>query len=174
VAESLSTPIFAFILIAFLIDLMIFHLTHAGRVITLLSLGISSLRSLVRFRLTDREKIAEQNKLLKERQKMLDEAKKSGDMEAAQKHQADILEASLDRMKHSLKPMAATTIPYIIVFGWIKSAFAESGTVAEIMGYSMGWFGWYIISSMAAGMLLQKAYVRMKRGSSAGVEDDRV
>ena len=90
-------------------------------------------------------------KELKERQtacqKLMKDAK--GDTVKMQKIQADMMACSMEMMKMSFKPMLITFIPFIIIFTFIRGAFAStviSGT----------WFWYYLATGLLSSFLFRK------------------
>ncbi|MBD3389293.1 MAG: DUF106 domain-containing protein [Candidatus Altiarchaeales archaeon] len=138
------------------VDSLIIHLTHAGQAITLISFAIASLRTLVRFKFTDIPKLTENKEKIKAHQERMKDAQKKKDYEAVQRHQREMMSASMEQMKHSMKPMIYSMLPYLVIFGWLKTHFAQTGIVATIFGFSLGWLGWYILCSMITSMAVQR------------------
>lgn len=59
----------------------------------------------------------------------------------------EMLECSMELMKHSMKPMLITFIPLILLLGWVR------GIYMEILP---GWIWWYIVSGIIFSMTLRK------------------
>src|SRR3989338_1531724 len=58
----------------------------------------------------------------------------------------------IEPMKHQLKPLLITFIPFILIFGWLKTTYQSSGD----MLFGFGWFGTYIIFSIIFSIILRK------------------
>jgi len=63
------------------------------------------------------------------------------------KAQEQMMECSMELMKHSFKPLLISFIPLIIFFWWIR------GIYSEILP---GWLWWYISSGIISSMVLRK------------------
>ena len=91
-------------------------------------------------------------KRLKEENKSLsEEMKKNRDnpqrLLELQKQQ---MSKSLEPLKHQMKPMLITFIPFILVFGLLKNAYNG------ILVLGMNWFWAYLIFSIVFSMILRK------------------
>jgi len=133
------------------------ELTGDGMLIGLISVSIASVSSLVRNAVLDKEKLKSHRAKIKEHQSALKEATKAGDTKRAQKIQSDLLAETMENMKHGFKPMMYTFLPYIIIFGWLRKTYGGVEGVATVAGFSLGWFGWYLICSILASTILNKA-----------------
>ncbi|MFH1834689.1 MAG: EMC3/TMCO1 family protein [Methanobacteriota archaeon] len=107
-------------------------ITEAGRNIALISLGIVSLSTTVRYFTIDREKVKEGQKRIKEHQKKLKEAQKAGDSNKMKKHQQDMMAETMESFKHNMKPMVFTLIPLLLIFGWMRGTYGEYGVASEV------------------------------------------
>ena len=87
---------------------------------------------------------------LKEMRKEMKEFKE--DPQKMMELQKKSMKKSMEQMKHSMKPMLITMIPLIIIFGWLRSVYAETG--ALIFGLSWLWI--YILSSVVFSIALRK------------------
>jgi uncharacterized membrane protein (DUF106 family) len=56
-----------------------------------------------------------------------------------------------ENMRHSLKPMLITFLPIILVFGWIRGAYAETTIASQ-------WFWYYFVSAIAFSILFRKLF----------------
>jgi uncharacterized membrane protein (DUF106 family) len=65
--------------------------------------------------------------------------------------QKELLGHSMESMKHSFKPMLITTIPILIVFGFIRNTFA----LTEI---AKSWFWYYFVTSIASSLIFRKLF----------------
>jgi uncharacterized membrane protein (DUF106 family) len=108
---------------------------------------VSLFISIVQYFVMDKDKMKD----LKAKQKTLNEQMKQhkDNPQKMMELQKELLGHSMESMKHSFKPMIITTIPILIVFGFIKSSFA----VTEI---AKSWFWWYFGSSIVASLLFRK------------------
>ncbi len=97
-------------------------------------------------RFTNQDRMKELKKIQKACQIKLKSAK--GDFKKQQEIQKQMMECSMELMKHSFKPMLITFIPLILFFWWIRDIFSP---------VLSGWIWWYIISSVVFSMILRKA-----------------
>jgi uncharacterized membrane protein (DUF106 family) len=105
----------------------VLDLTSAGQMIGLISVGLTLVSTLVRNAVLNKEKLKEQKEKLKHHQAMMKEAQKKKDMKGMQHHQQQMMEVSMEQMRHGMKPMLFTTIPFLIVFGWMSSSYNAIG-----------------------------------------------
>jgi len=95
-------------------------------------------------------------KQLKEDNKKLQEEMKNakGDVKKMADLQKQALQKGfLEPMRHQLKPLIITFIPFILIFGWLRTTYANTGPI--FFGY-FGWFGTYIIFSIIFTTILRK------------------
>jgi len=129
-------------------------ITYDGEIIFLISFGLSAMSMLVRRVVLDQQKVREHKEKIKTHQDLLKEAQKKKDLKAMQKHQEELFAVMGDQMKQNFKPMIYTTIPFLLVFGWLRDSYNGVGAVASLFGFDFGWFGWYFISSMIISLVL--------------------
>jgi uncharacterized membrane protein (DUF106 family) len=60
-----------------------------------------------------------------------------------------MMECSMELMKHSFKPLLITMIPLFILLAWMKGVF-ETTTIAK------AWFWWYIGAGIASSIIFRK------------------
>jgi uncharacterized membrane protein (DUF106 family) len=115
--------------------------------IIVIGILVSLFISIVQYFVMDKDKMRD----LKAKQKTLNEQMKlhKENPQKMMEIQKELLGHSMESMKHSFKPMLITTIPILIVFGFIRSSFA----VTEI---AKSWFWWYFGSSIVASLLFRK------------------
>lgn len=70
-----------------------------------------------------------------------------GNTEEMNKINKEIMDCSMELMKHSFKPMLITFIPLLLLAGWMN------GTFAKILS---SWIWWYILSGLVFSMILRK------------------
>ena len=70
-----------------------------------------------------------------------------GNPQELEKINKQVMECSMEMMKHSFKPMFITFIPLLILIYWLR------GIYTIILP---GWIWWYIISSVIASIALRK------------------
>ncbi len=58
-----------------------------------------------------------------------------------------VMECSMEMLKHSMKPTLITFIPLILLFWWIR------GTFSAILA---GWFWWYLGTAIVSSIILRK------------------
>ncbi len=70
-----------------------------------------------------------------------------GNIQKTEEINKEMLQCSMELMKHSMKPMLITFIPLILLFGWIR------GIYTEVLS---GWIWWYIVSGILSSLVLRK------------------
>jgi len=105
--------------------------------------------TVIRYFMTDREKMRE----IKERQKDLRKEMKAhrGNPEKMMELQKRMMEDMPEQMKQSFKPMLITIIPILILFGWMKSTYAGTAIAST-------WLWWYIGASIIFSIVLSKLF----------------
>jgi len=105
--------------------------------------------TVVRYFMTDREKMKE----IRERQKKLrEEMKKFKDSpEKIMELNKKMFEDMPEQMRMSFKPMIITLIPLIFLFKWLWDIYSTT-QIASV------WIWWYIISSIIFSILLNKVF----------------
>ena len=146
---------------------LFFHLTADERMnymvgIFIVSTLVSLFITLVTARVIDQRKMREVKKKMKELQKRLKKAQKAGNMKEVKKINTEMMSVQREMMGTSFKPMFYTMIPIFLVFSWLRYTVPPSITVVMLpfelpkYGTTLGWFGWYILSSFAVSPLLKK------------------
>lgn len=60
-------------------------------------------------------------------------------------------------MKHTMKPMFITMVPFILVFGWLKAAYGEAIIIPlSFWAGHLQWLGVYLIFSMILTSVFRK------------------
>jgi uncharacterized membrane protein (DUF106 family) len=110
---------------------------------------VSLFISVVQYFVMDKDKMRD----LKVKQKALNEQMKQhkDNPQKMMDLQKELLGHSMESMKHSFKPMLITTIPILIVFGFIRNGFA----LTEI---AKSWFWYYFASSIVASLAFRKLF----------------
>jgi uncharacterized membrane protein (DUF106 family) len=73
-----------------------------------------------------------------------------------------LMEKNLQYFKQSLKPMAITFIPIIIVFGWMRKTYLPTGDLFSwgfsipFFGTGFGWLMTYIVTSIIFSIIIRK------------------
>ncbi|MAG78979.1 hypothetical protein CMI40_01235 [Candidatus Pacearchaeota archaeon] len=70
-----------------------------------------------------------------------------GDTEKIKEVQKELMDCSLELMKHSMKPMLFTFLPLIILFWWIRNIYID---------ILAGWIWWYIGAGIISSIVLRK------------------
>lgn len=108
------------------------NLSEAGVNISLISVGLTLLSTLVRNVVLDKNVMKEQKEKISHHKKQADEAIKRKDMKAAQTHQQQMLEVSMEQMRHGFKPMLFTLIPFLLVFQWMGTTYGSIGNIYNV------------------------------------------
>lgn len=119
--------------------------------IILISLTITLLITLVNFFFLDKEKMREIKAKQKELQVKMKEHQKAGETDKMMALQKELFSSTGEMMKHSLKPMLITMIPIIVLFGFVRSVYAETIIAGT-------WFWYYLVSALAGSMLFRKIF----------------
>ena len=69
--------------------------------------------------------------------------------EEMQRIQKQVMECSMELMKHSFKPMFITLIPLLLLFWWIRGVY--DGVLAH-------WIWWYIGAAIFSSIILRKLF----------------
>jgi len=135
---------------------MAFIITYDAWIISLIAFGVTSISSLIRSAVLDKDKLKEHKEKIKEHQANLKEATKKGDTKKAQKIQGELLDVTMQNLKHGMKPMMYTMLPIILIFGWVRKHYAGIEWVVQLGGFQLGWFGWYFINAILISSILNK------------------
>ncbi|HDI72557.1 MAG TPA: DUF106 domain-containing protein [Candidatus Altiarchaeales archaeon] len=130
--------------------------TPDGLIIALISVILSIMSSLVRRATVDIEKVKGAKEKMGEYQKIAREAQKKGHTKKAMKAQEEMTKIMIEQMKHSMRPMLITFIPFILIFMWLRNQYDKIGTVAVLFGFELNWLWWYILISITFSMILNK------------------
>ncbi|WP_457554860.1 DUF106 domain-containing protein [Candidatus Pyrohabitans sp.] len=127
-------------------------------VATLVSLFIT----VVTARVVDQKKMRRAKERMKELQERMKKAQKSKNTKEMTKINREMMEIQREMMGDAFKPMIYTIIPIFLVFSWLRYTVPPDVTVVTLpfalpkYGTTLGWFGWYILSSFAVSPLLKK------------------
>ena len=113
--------------------------------IILLAFLITLITTLVTKYTTNQDRMKELKNIQKACQITLKDNK--GNPKKEQEIQKEIMDCSMELLRHSLKPMLITMIPLIIFFWWVR------GVYSPILP---GWFWWYLGVGIASSILLRK------------------
>ena len=115
--------------------------------IVLIAVVVSLALTVVRYFMTDREKMKE----IRQRQKDLrEEMKKYKDNpEKMLEINKRMLEDMPDQLRMSFKPMLITIIPLLILFSWLRGTFTETAIAST-------WLWWYIGASLVSSITFSK------------------
>jgi uncharacterized membrane protein (DUF106 family) len=78
------------------------------------------------------------------------------------KTQKKAMQKNLEYMKHSMKPTLITFLPLILIFGWLRFKFADSGDIfiwgfnIPLFGTGLGWLGIYFFSAVISSIIFRK------------------
>jgi len=114
--------------------------------IILISFGITLIMTLITKKFTNQNRMKELKQIQKACQIKLKDNK--GNPTKMSEIQKEMMDCSMELMKHSFKPMIFTFIPLLLLFWWIR------GFYSEILS---GWLWWYIGTSVVSSIVLRKA-----------------
>jgi len=134
-----------------MVDYLIFIQQNPRISIILIALTITFLITLVNYFFLDKEKMREIKERQKELQKQMKEHQKNGNHDKIMELQKELLSSTGEMMKHSMKPMLITLIPMIVLFGFVKSVYAET-IIAKT------WFWYYLVSAMVGSIVFRKLF----------------
>tara|TARA_Y100000310_G_C20672939_1_gene811291 strand:- start:748 stop:1215 length:468 start_codon:yes stop_codon:yes gene_type:complete len=109
---------------------------------------------------TNQETMKELKAELKHLQKQMKELKE--DPQKFMEVQKKAMQKNMEYMKHSMKPTLITMVPLLLIFGWLRTTFTESGDLitwsfsVPLFGTGIGWLGIYILSAIFFSMTLRK------------------
>lgn len=124
-----------------------FMISNPKLSVILISFLVTLVMTLVTKKYTDQTRMKELKKIQKACQIDLKNAK--GDLEKQQKIQKEMMECSMELMKHSFKPLLITFIPLILFFWWIRGIYTGTDLVSS-------WLWYYIGASIASSIILRK------------------
>jgi uncharacterized membrane protein (DUF106 family) len=109
------------------------------------AVAVTFISSLITKKFTDQNRMKELKKLQKSCQIKLKD--KQGNPTAMAEVQKEMMQCSMEMMKHSFKPMFITMIPLLIFFGWMR------GIYVEIFS---SWLWWYIGAGVLSSFGIRK------------------
>jgi uncharacterized membrane protein (DUF106 family) len=115
--------------------------------IIILGLLVTLVMTLITKKVTDQNRMRELKEIQKKCQIKLKDAK--GDVKKQAEIQKEIMQCSMELMKHSFKPTLITMIPVLILIWWVRSIYSA---------VFPGWIWWYLISAMAASLIFRKIF----------------
>jgi len=134
----------------------------AWAVIFLLSIVLSLVVTLIYKYATDQAVMKDLKEQLKKYQEQMKAAK--DDLNKLSEIQKKSMEVNMKYMKQSLKPMMITTVPFLLIFYWLRHLY--TGVVVIPLSFhvpmsslptGLGWIGFYIICSMIFTTAFRKA-----------------
>jgi len=129
--------------------------------ILIISSLVSLFITLVTSRVVDRERMRHIRERMPQLQERLRKAQKEGDSKKMMKINREMLELQREMMSNAFKPMLYTMLPLLLLFSWLRYTMPQ-GTVVNlpfelpVYGSSLGWLGWYILSSLLVSPVMKK------------------
>ncbi|MBI4215056.1 DUF106 domain-containing protein [archaeon] len=155
-------------------------LTQAAIEVALIGIAVSLGSALVSKKLVNQKRMKEIRGRMSNLQKRTADAKKRNDIEEIKKLEEEnkqMLPLMKEMMIGSVKPMAITFLPLILVLGFMGSTYGNSGLIVDIPILGLqNWVGWYIIVAILTGIVFELAYKKYtERGShdSAGKQEQQ-
>ena len=132
--------------------------------ITLISLVLNIVIIISWKYLTDQEKLKHIREEMKKIREEMKEAK--NDPQRMAEINKKSMEHSGEQMKQQFKPMLITLVPFLIIFGWLRSVIPYDQVVINFpfniwkpgLNDGMGWFGIYFITAMVFSTILRKIF----------------
>ena len=115
--------------------------------VVVISFLVTLVMTLVTKKFTNQARMKELKAMQKSCQKKIKDNK--GDIQKQQEINKQMMESSMELMKHSFKPLFITMIPLLFIFWWLRGTYAET-TIASV------WIWWYIGTSIISSMILRK------------------
>src|SRR3989338_5725830 len=115
--------------------------------IVILSFLVTLVMTLVTKKFTDQNRMKELKEIQKACQIKMKSDGVKGNPEEMKKIQAQVMECSLEMMKHSMKPLIFTMLPLLGLFWWIR------GIYTDVLAH---WIWWYILASVVSSIILRK------------------
>ena len=130
--------------------------------IAVIAMVISIASAIVNKKVTNQKRMKEIKDKVSEFQKRYNAAKKSGDkalVEKMEHEQKEVMTLSMEMMTGSFKPMLFTFLPIIIIFFLLQQKYMGESTVITlpVIG-TLGWFWWYFIVAIVAGLSFEMIY----------------
>jgi uncharacterized membrane protein (DUF106 family) len=128
--------------------------------VALIAIVVSIATNLVNKKIIDQKRMKEIKKQISDFQKEYNEVKKGGDKELIakmEKEQKEMMSLTKEMMMGSFKPMMYTFLPIILIFFWIKGNYETAEVIVPVLG-NIGWFWWYFIAVVAAGITFEIIY----------------
>jgi uncharacterized membrane protein (DUF106 family) len=113
--------------------------------IVLIAFLVTLVMTLVTKKFTNQSRMKELKDIQKACQIKLKENKDN--VQEIEKAQKQMMECSMEMMKHSMKPTLITLIPLLLFFVWVRGIFTP---------VLSGWFWWYFITAIASSIVLRK------------------
>ncbi len=132
-----------------MVDIQAWVISNPKGSIIAISFLVTLFITVVRYYMTDKEKM----KALREKQKALRAEMKEhkNNPDKMMQINQQMLEDMPEQMKMSFKPMLVTMIPILLVFAWMRSIYA-------LTSLSGSWLWWYIGSSIVFSIILSKGF----------------
>ena len=115
--------------------------------IILISFLVTLVMTLVTKKFTNQSRMKELKDIQKACQIKLKQDGVKGNLEEMGKIQKQMMECSMELMKHSFRPMLITFIPIIVLFWWIKGVYT---------GILSSWIWWYLGAAIISSIILRK------------------
>lgn len=113
--------------------------------IVILSVLVTLFMTLVTKYFTNQNRMKELKGIQKSCQIKMKDA--NGKPEEMAKIQKEVMDCSMELMKHSFRPMLITLVPLLFLFWWLRGVYTEA---------LAGWIWWYIIASITSSIILRK------------------
>ena len=130
--------------------------------IAVIAMVISIASAIVNKKVTNQKRMKEIKNKVSDFQKRYNEAKKGGNKELIAKMEAEqkeVMALSMEMMTGSFKPMLFTFLPIIAIFFLLQQKYmGESAVITLPVIGTLGWFWWYFIVAIVAGLCFEAVY----------------
>ncbi|MEK6884577.1 MAG: EMC3/TMCO1 family protein [Nanoarchaeota archaeon] len=115
--------------------------------IVLVAVAVTLVMTLITKYMTNQTRMKELKGMQKEKQEKLKNVKNDEEKNQITK---EIMEHSMEMLRHSFKPMFITLLPILLIFWWVKGVFVET-VIAK------SWIWYYIGSAIISSIIFRKA-----------------
>lgn len=150
------------------------ELTAAGNTVAMISVGVTLFTFVVNkimINQDEMENIQKRTKEINKNMKKNTKEKDEGIVKKLEEEQKELMKLMGKQMKMSMKPMIVTIIPILLIFGYLRTAYNEAGTVATLIGMELTWFWWYFIIVIFSSLILNKAYSTIRKSKKQEREE---
>lgn len=123
---------------------------------------VSLLITMITNKVVDQKRMKANKEEMKEYQKKMKELRKKGKTKELNRLNKEMMSMQGEMFTSSFKPMLYTIVPIILILSWLSYYLPNNPELVELpfslpyFGDHLGWFGWYILSSLSVSPVLRK------------------